>query len=65
MEEVGVLAEAVAVLLDLIQVLALFHMHLLPVLIAVVRLGALESAQDMLVLVSNTCDLFYANRAIE
>ena len=65
MEEVGVLAEAVAVLLDLTQVLALPHMHRLPVLIAVVRFGALQSAQDMLVLVSNTCDLLDANRAIE
>ena len=65
MQEVRVLAEPIAVLLNLTQVLALVFVVLLPGFRAVVRFCVLKATQDAPVIVGHPRDLLYANRSIK
>ena len=65
MQEVGVLAETVAIGPDLVEVLSVGFELALPGLIRVVATCVLQPAQDVLVVVSDARDLFDPHCPIE
>ena len=65
MQEVGVLAETVAIGPDLVKVLSVGFELALPALVRVVAARVLQPAQDVLVVVSYARDLFDPHSPVE
>ena len=64
-KEVGVFAETVAILLNVIEDSPLPIKVFIPLVCAVVGFSCLQTAKDVFIIIGNSCDLLDSNSAVQ